>query len=205
MADLDQLICKQEEKIRGELVKLAALHREREPVQIENYKFKNGEGSFSLLEMFGAHDEMILIHNMGKACAYCALWADGFNGYYDHLKTRAAFVVISNDTPEVQNDYRAAKGWKFPMYSAHGTSLSKDLGFYCENDKLFQPGVSYLKRDSEGKILHTTNAGFGPGDLFSSFWHLIELLPNGVNDWEPKNVYPVPNALQAAANNAARQ
>ena len=38
--------------------------------------------------------DLIVIHNMGASCPYCTLWADGFNGIYDHLADRAAFVAL---------------------------------------------------------------------------------------------------------------
>ena len=39
---------------------------------------------------------------MGRGCSYCTLWADGFNGLRHHFEDRAAFVVVSPDTPEQQ-------------------------------------------------------------------------------------------------------
>ena len=38
------------------------------------------DGEKRLSDLFGDADDLILIHNMGKGCPYCTLWADGFNG-----------------------------------------------------------------------------------------------------------------------------
>ncbi len=51
------------------------------------------------------------------------------------------------------------------------------------------PGVSTFKREADGRILCTARDEFGPGDLYCSIWHLLDLLPKGVNDWEPKYSY----------------
>ena len=45
---------------------------------------------------------MLLVHNMGKTCAYGTLWADGFVGVLPHLTRRAAVVVMTPDAPGVQ-------------------------------------------------------------------------------------------------------
>jgi predicted dithiol-disulfide oxidoreductase (DUF899 family) len=183
---IENEICAQEERVQAEIKKLNELHQKRTPEEVSDYSFKSKAGDVKLSSLFKDKDELILIHNMGKKCAYCTLWADGFNGYYNQLITRAPFVVVNNDSQEEQLAFADSRNWKFPMVSAKDTSFAKDMGFYSEEEKMVWPGVSMFRKDSSGKIFRTTKAGFGPGDLFSSIWHLFELLPKGVNNWGPK-------------------
>ncbi|HEV2097343.1 MAG TPA: DUF899 family protein, partial [Stellaceae bacterium] len=88
-----------------------------EPEEVPDYVFSNCDGAVPISELFGDKADLIVIHNMGTTCPNCTLWADGFNGVYDHLANRAAFVVSSPDMPEVQKRFAASRGWRFPMVS----------------------------------------------------------------------------------------
>ena len=59
-----------------------------EPEEVADYVFTNCDGSVHLSELFGGKPDLIVIHNMGASCPSCTLWADGFNGVYDHLVNR---------------------------------------------------------------------------------------------------------------------
>ena len=48
---------------------------------IPSYCLAAKKGGTILLGMFGEHDMLLLIHNMGQGCRYCTLWADGFTGF----------------------------------------------------------------------------------------------------------------------------
>jgi peroxiredoxin len=76
-----------------------------EPEEVADYLFTNSAGSVRLSELFRGKSDLIVIHNMGSACPYCTLWADGLNGVYEHLASRAAFVVSSPDKPAVQKSF----------------------------------------------------------------------------------------------------
>ena len=41
-------------------------------VDSENQKIK-------LSQLFGTKKDLILVHNMGKSCPYCTMWAEGVN------------------------------------------------------------------------------------------------------------------------------
>jgi predicted dithiol-disulfide oxidoreductase (DUF899 family)/catechol 2,3-dioxygenase-like lactoylglutathione lyase family enzyme len=180
----------QEQKVRTEVEKLYQLHTSRPPERIQrDYEFKTILNTVKLSELFGDHDELIVIHNMGKQCAYCTLWADGFNGYYYQLARRVGFVLVNNDTPEEQHQFAVSRKWNFPIYSSRGTSFFEDMGFTetIDGKASFEPGLSVFRKTSSGAIERTTCASFGPGDLFSSIWNLYGILPKGVNHWEPTN------------------
>lgn len=186
----EKKICDQEKKVRQEITALQKLHKERPAEKVKNYTFKNLVAEVTLAELFADKEELIVIHNMGEHCPYCTLWADGFNGYYNQLRGRAAFVLINNDKPELQQQFATARKWTFPVVSCQGTTFFQDMGFQGQSktgEAMFWPGVSIFRKAKDGSIERTTRAVFGPGDLFSSIWHLFELLPKGPNGWEPSN------------------
>jgi predicted dithiol-disulfide oxidoreductase (DUF899 family) len=158
-----------------------------EPEEVKDYTFKRAEGStVRLSELFGNKLDLFVIHNMGQSCPYCTLWADGFNGAYDHLSNRAAFVVASPDPPEKQRQFAQSRHWKFPMVSHEGTSFAEDMGYRSEGR--FMPGVSVFRRDG-GRILRVSDAPFSPGDDFCAVWHFFDLIPEGTAGWQPKYKY----------------
>ncbi len=167
---------------------LQALRNELEPEPISDYALKDREGRTVLLSsLFDEKNELLVIHNMGKRCSYCTLWADGFNGFSLPLADRMPFVVISPDAPEVQQAFAASRGWKFNMASAAGSTFIKDLGFEPEPGKYY-PGASALVK-KDGQIYRSGKDYFGPGDAYCSVWHLFDLFPNGANGWHPKINY----------------
>jgi len=102
------------------------------------------------------------------------------------VANRVAFVVSSPDPPEVQREFAASRGWKFPMVSHAGTTFAADMGF--RTDKGWRPGVSVFRR-AGNKIFRVSEATFSPGDDFCTVWHLFDLLPGGPGDWRPKFRY----------------
>lgn len=187
--DLDHEISKAEKEAMKAKEKLAKLRRRLPDLEVEDYTLLDAAGEkVALSSLFGEKDELILIHNMGKSCPYCTMWADGFNGVVKHLEDRAAFVVVSPDPPEEQAKFAASRGWTFGMLSAHGTSFAKDLGFQAK-DGGYKPGVSVFRKRKDGTIVRISQARFGPGDDFCSVWHLFDLLPSGRAGWEPKFKY----------------
>ncbi len=186
--DLKQELAEAEEQLVKAKEKLAGLRRQLSRQEVKDYSFKGWDGrEAALSSFFGDKPDLILIHNMGKGCAYCTLWADGFNGVLPHLENRAGFVVISPNDPETQNEFARSRGWKFKMYSSRGTAFNKDMDF--ENAKGGpEPGVSVFRKEG-GKIFRVSYASFGPGDDFCGVWHLFDLLADGANGWAPKFAY----------------
>jgi predicted dithiol-disulfide oxidoreductase (DUF899 family) len=158
------------------------------PEPVGDYTFKTPDGSVTLSELFGGRDELLLIHNMGKACSYCTLWADGLNGQADHYADRSAFVVVSPDESDVQAEFARSRGWRFPTASCAGTTFAKDMGYEPEPGK-FWPGASAFLKRPDGSIVRTGRTMFGPGDPYCPIWHLMDLLPRGRGEWAPKYAY----------------
>jgi len=163
--------------------KISALRSKLPAEEIKDYKLSGLDGkSVSLSELFGKHDELILVHNMGPECPYCTLWADGFKGFNAYLNSRAAFALETDIPPPALKEFATKRGWNFKTVSSAGSTLKTDLGFKDESGN--QPGVStFFKKD--GNIFRHAAASFGPGDDFCSAWHLLDLLKKGENGWEP--------------------
>jgi predicted dithiol-disulfide oxidoreductase (DUF899 family) len=157
-----------------------------EPQEVQNYQLSTRKDTVSLTELFGDKEYLFVVPTMGVGCACCTLWADGFNGILPHLESRPAFVVSSPNDPPTQHRFKTGRGWKFRMVSHHGTTSAADLG-YANGDDM-QPGVSVLKRSGD-RILRVSDTSFGPGDDFSTPWHLFDLIPEGAAGWEPRFHY----------------
>ncbi len=97
-----------------------------------------------LSSLFGKKEDLILIHNMGKTCPYCTMWADGFNGVFPHLQDRAAFALVSPDPPALQRKFYKSRDWKFRMFSSKGSPFAKDLGFETKDGGPQPGGFSLL-------------------------------------------------------------
>ncbi|WP_096156941.1 DUF899 family protein [Bacillus alkalisoli] len=163
---------------------LAALRKQQIPTLVKNYQFIGShEHKVSLSQLFQDKNELFVVHNMGKSCPYCTMWADGFNSVYPHIIEKAAFVLSSPDSPFVQEDFSSERGWQFPIISTKGTTFKEDMGF--EKDNHYYPGVSVFTKDEQGNIYQHTKAPFGPGDDFCVVWSLFDLLPSGYETYKP--------------------
>jgi predicted dithiol-disulfide oxidoreductase (DUF899 family) len=173
-------------QLAGIKSKMRELQARIEPEPVADYVFSTPEGPVTLSALFGDKQELFVIHNMGKGCAYCTLWADGFNGVQHHLRDRAGFVVSSPDVPELQQEFAASRGWLFPMVSHAGSSFAEDMGY--RRDGKFWPGVSVFRKQ-ENRIVRISDTGLGPDDEFCVVWSLLDLLPVGPDSWRPRYSY----------------
>jgi predicted dithiol-disulfide oxidoreductase (DUF899 family) len=167
--------------------KMRVLQKKAEPEDVEDYRFATTDGPVRLSQLFGDKKYLFVIHNMGKGCPNCTMWADGFNGVLPHLENRAAFVVSSPDDPETQRAFARERGWRFRMVSHQGTSFAADMGYRTEQG--WMPGVSVFRRIGN-RIYRVSDAPFDEGDDFCTVWHLFDLLPEGAAGWRPQFSYP---------------
>ena len=167
--------------------RLAELKRRQPPEEVKEYFLNGPDGKVPLSELFRGKKDLIVIHNMGRHCRYCTMWADGINGLLPHLADRAGFAVVSPDPVPVQQKFAQRRGWKFPFYSGRGTTFIKDMGFLPRPGEPW-PGVSTFRRRGR-KIYRVARAGFGPFDPFCAAWPLFALLDGGVGPWTPKFRY----------------
>lgn len=166
--------------------KVAKLRRDSPPTPVKNYKFKTLEGEVGLLDLFGNKDILFVVHNMGQGCRYCTLWADGMNGYVNHLESQFNLVVVSKDDPQTQRAFANSRGWRFNMAS-HGS------GEYIREQTVVtgesnMPGmVCYIRKGHE--IFKKNVASFGPGDEFCSIWNVLSLAGITEEQWTPQYNY----------------
>ncbi len=153
---------------------------------VDDATFESMDGEVTLRQLFGRQRDLLFIHNMGKRCAYCTMWADGLNGLLPHLQDRAAVVLASPDDPKTQHAFAESRGWKFRMVSTRKTSFNRDLGYESDDGHVW-PGVSALYLKDDGEIVRTGKDHFGPGDVYCAAWHLFGLLREGTNGWQPKS------------------
>jgi predicted dithiol-disulfide oxidoreductase (DUF899 family) len=174
------------EQITGLRKQMRELQRSIQPEEVKDYEFATLDGGVRLSQLFGRHEYLFVIHNMGAGCSYCTLWADGFNGVLKHLENRAAFVISTPDDPVKQQQLKASRDWKFQMVSHQNSQFAAEMGY--RKDDRWTPGVSVFKRDGE-RILRVSDTGFGPCDDCCSLWHFLDMIPEGPNGWQPKFRY----------------
>ena len=190
--DNQEQIAALDKEVRERLEQIAELRRAEGPEVISDYVLKGKDGSdVPLSSLFGDKQDLIVIHNMGRSCPYCTLWADGFNGVAQHLADRAAFVVVSPDAPEAQAAFAAGRGWRFPMLSNADSGFTEAMGYTTEHEgkTWATPGYSTFRRKDDGSIARIAHAPFGPGDPYCGTWHLFDLLEGGCGEWHPKFSY----------------
>ena len=171
----------------GELTaELAELRRSSAGTPVPNYSFATQSGDATLRQLFGEHEKLLAIHNMGQGCRYCTLWADGFNGLLPHLESALAVVLVSKDSPQVQRRFANSRGWRFRLASHGGGDYLREQGVLGGDDNY--PGAVVYRRDGDA-ILRVNACVFGPGDLYCSMWNLLGLAGMGVADWTPQFNY----------------
>lgn len=170
---------------------LSALRRQLPAEPVADFALAGPDGPVALSSLLADRPDLLVVHNMGRGCAYCTLWADGFNGVVDHLRDRAGFVVVSPDPPDVQAAFAQGRGWRFPMLSDPDGAFTRAMGFLHGDDEHW-PGVSAFRRTDDGTIVRTGADVFGPGDVYNAPWHLFDLLQGGAGGWWPMLDYAEP-------------
>ena len=169
--------------------KIGNLRRKVTKQKVSDYTLKDPNGiPVKLSSLFGDKDDLIIVHNMGKSCVYCTLWADGFTGFKNHLENRAGFALVSHDRPSVLREFALGRGWNYTYLSNDGGPFSKDMGMQDDKGNPW-PGVSTFHREKDGSIKRVSHAFFGPGDDFCSIWHMFDMLKDGPKGWGPKYEY----------------
>lgn len=149
-------------------------------MDVKDYILKDRQGNdVKLSELFEDKDYLITIHNMGKACDYCTMWADGFKDTYKEIEKKASFVLICPDKPEVHKEFADSRNWTFKSGCAGDSDFIYDMGYEIrkEGKKYYWPGVSVFEKQY-GKICRVNKDVFGPGDFYCNIWHFLDLLPS---------------------------
>ena len=187
--DLIKQLARAEKQLMVSRAKVAGLRRKVSSKTVSDYTLKDPDGKpVKLSSLFGKKDDLIIIHNMGKSCSFCTLWADGFTGFTKHRENRSGFALVSHDRPAVLKTFADSRHWNYKYLSNDGGDFTKDMGFQSEKGEPW-PGMSTFRKDKNGKIKRVSSAFFGPGDDFCSIWHMFDMLGNGPEGWEPKYKY----------------
>ena len=187
----DEEIEKLDQDVRNARARLVTALRARATVVDKTYTFSSLSGAVEFADLFGDKNDLIVVHNMGRGCRYCTLWADGINGILSHIEVRTSLVLISPDSPEVQSEFADSRGWRFRMLSDANGTFTDDMGFSSlhNNKRYVQPGFSTFHRSEDGIITRVGADGFGPGDSYMPVFPLFELLKDGDGGWEPQYSY----------------
>ncbi len=157
---------------------------------VEDWELHNTDGStVKLSQLFGDKTELLVVHNMGKHCNYCSLWADGFIGCANHIQERCAFVLCSNDDPKTVAEFSKERGWNYPCVSGKESGFAEAMGYRTPEGQTM-PGVSAFHKNADGTIVRTGKDMFGPGDDFCPVWPFFDLIDRGPADWQPRHGGP---------------
>ena len=167
-------------------MELNSLRQQQSGSDVKNYTFHTQTGEAALLDLFGEHDTLLLIHNMGQGCRYCTLWADGFNGFLPHLESAMSVVLVSKDAPALQRQFANSRGWNFRLASHGGGEYMADQSVMDGAGNM--PGAVVYTRDGD-TIRRKNSVVFGPGDRFCSAWNLLALAGLGEDKWTPQFSY----------------
>ena len=166
--------------------KLNELRKASAGDEVRDYEFSTIDGATSLLSMFGDKQQLLLIHNMGQGCRYCTLWADGFNGFLQHLESVMSVVLVSKDPPELQRQFANSRDWRFRLASHGGGEYISEQTVMDGAENM--PGAVVYERDGD-KITRKNSCIFGPGDIYCSMWGLLGLAGLGADNWTPQYAY----------------
>jgi predicted dithiol-disulfide oxidoreductase (DUF899 family) len=156
-----------------------------------------------LSELFTAPDRALIVYHFmyGKAqtepCPLCTMWIDGYNAAAPHLAPNVDFVVVAAAEPAALHRHAAARGWSnLRLLSAGDSTFKYDLGSE-EADGTQTEWISVFTRGDDGSVRHIYSKGAQMADdrrergidLLSPVWHLLDLTPNGRDDWYPSLKY----------------
>ena len=175
-----------EQQIAELTAELHELQRSESGTPVSDYTFATTGGTVTLSGLFGDHDQLLVIHNMGQGCRYCTLWADGFNGLLPHLESTMGVVLVSPDEPELQRRFAQSRGWRFQLASVADNAYAREQTVY-EGEPNY-PGAAVYEK-TNGEIRRKNSCVFGPGDLYCSMWNLLALAGKSEENWVPQFRY----------------
>src|SRR5580692_2307835 len=174
---------------------------------IQDYQFEEGPRDLNtgdapvrtvrLSELFTKPNRSLVIYHFmfgkkqTKACPMCTAWLDGANGVALHLAQNLDFAVVAAaDLPTLRAHSRA-RGWdNLRLLSAGNSTFKYDFGSEDREGRQ-DSTVSVFIRDADGSLRHfyTAHPRMAPDiqergiDLLASFWHFMDLTPQGRGNW----------------------
>jgi predicted dithiol-disulfide oxidoreductase (DUF899 family) len=195
--------------------RVAAMRRQlpQGPV-VQDYVFQEGPADLAaadgpakqvrLSDLFTGPGRSLVVYQFmyGKLqtspCPMCTMWIDGFNSVAQHIAQNVDFVVAAAADPATLRAHARSRGWRnLRLLSCGDSTFKYDLG--SEDAEGNQDStVSVFTRDAAGAVRHFYTAQPRMSedidqrgiDLLSSVWHMLDLTPEGRDDWYPELAYP---------------
>jgi len=194
--------------------RVAELRRSLPPgATVQDYVFQEGPADLNagdspmrgvhLSELFSGPDRSVVVYHLmyGKKqtdpCPMCTMWIDGFNGVGHHLAQRVDFVIVAAADPPALRQYARNRGWHNLRLLSCGTSTFKyDLASE-DADGNQDSTISVFTRDRDGTLRHVYSAHPRMAedikqrgiDLLTPVYNLLDLTPEGRDDWYAKLTY----------------
>ena len=153
--------------------------------------------------LFSAPDRALVVYHFmyGKAqtepCPLCTMWIDAYNAAAPHLSQNIDFAVVAAADPAAIEAHAASRGWNsLRLLSAAESTFKYDLGSE-EADGTQTEWISVFTLGDDGTVRHLYSKGAQMADdrrergidLLSPVWHVLDLTPNGRDDWYPSLTY----------------
>ena len=197
-----QLLAKEKEftRLRDEL---SRARRDLPWVRVDkDYTFEGPAGAVPLRDLFDGRSQLIAYHFMfgpswEEGCPNCSFWADGYNGYFEHLRQRdVAFAVISRAPAAKLEAFRTRMGWGFPWVSSLNSDFNFDFQVSFTPEAIAsgeitynyarskpgsteRPGLSVFCKDDRDVIFHTYSCYARGLDMLNGAYHHLDLVPKG--------------------------
>lgn len=175
----------------------------------ENYIFRTlsdgAETDIALSDLFSPGKPTLLIYSFmlgekqANPCPACTSLIDGLNGIAGHLLDRMAVAVCARAPIAQFADFAQSRGWRggLRLISSAGNGYNTD--YFAETPDGSQlPALNVFTRSSDGVVRHFYGAEKlyvqTPGhprhvDRIWPIWNVMDLTPEGREDWFPRIAY----------------
>lgn len=128
----DELLAAEKEATRT-LDRIAAQRRRLPMVAFRNdYAFEGPDGTVTLLDLFGANDELLVYQFMDVGpdglCPGCTHLTNNVTDLAGLYRAGISWATMSNMPLEQIERATAERGWTMPFYSSRGTTFAHDCG-----------------------------------------------------------------------------
>lgn len=199
----------------------------------EDYVFRTiddgGEADIALSKLLAPDKPTLLIYSFmlggrqTRPCPACTSLIDGLNGIAAHLLDRMNVAVCARTPISDFAAFAEGRGWDGGLTLLSSAANDYNADYHAETPDGSQiPALNVFHRDESGTLRHFYNAEKlyvqGPGhprhvDRIWPIWNVMDLTPEGRDDWFPKVAYqasgsrprtPSRGAASPTAGDAAR-